>query len=49
LPQEDSFIKLKEFVTLAPVLVLPNCKGNLTGLRRELHLSLAKGNPKRML
>jgi hypothetical protein len=22
------------------------CKGNLTDLRRELHLSLAKGNPK---
>jgi hypothetical protein len=22
------------------------CKGNLTNLRRELHLSLAKGNPK---
>jgi hypothetical protein len=26
--------------------VLPFCKGNLTDLRRELHLSLAKGNPK---
>jgi hypothetical protein len=25
------------------------CKGNLTDLRRELHLSLAKGNPKRTL
>jgi hypothetical protein len=24
----------------------PVCKGNLTNLRRELHLSLAKGNPK---
>jgi hypothetical protein len=24
LPQEDSFIKLKELVTLAPVLILPN-------------------------
>jgi hypothetical protein len=24
LPQEDSFMKLKEFVTSAPVLVLPN-------------------------
>jgi hypothetical protein len=24
LPQEDSFMKLKEHVTLAPVLVLPN-------------------------
>jgi hypothetical protein len=24
-------------------------KGNLTNLRRELHLSLAKGNPKRTL
>jgi hypothetical protein len=24
LPQEDSFMKLKELVTLAPVLVLPN-------------------------
>jgi hypothetical protein len=23
-----------------------DCKGNLTNLRRELHLSLAKGNPK---
>jgi hypothetical protein len=97
LPQEDSFMKLKELITSAPVLVLPNddlpfrleangsgiatgtvlsrqqvndnawhpitflskalnpveqnykihdCKGNLTNLRRELHLSLAKGNPK---
>jgi hypothetical protein len=26
-----------------------SCKGNLTNLRRELHLSLAKGNPKRTL
>jgi hypothetical protein len=25
------------------------CKGNLTNLRRILHLSLAKGNPKRTL
>jgi hypothetical protein len=25
------------------------CKGNLTNLRREVHLSLAKGNSKRML
>jgi hypothetical protein len=25
------------------------CKGNLTDLKRELHLSLAKGNPKRTL
>jgi hypothetical protein len=25
---------------------LLDCKGNLTDLRRELHLSLAKGNPK---
>jgi hypothetical protein len=24
----------------------PSCKGNLTDLRRILHLSLAKGNPK---
>jgi hypothetical protein len=24
LPQEDSFMKLKELVTLAPVLVLPD-------------------------
>jgi hypothetical protein len=24
LPQEDSFMKLKELITLAPVLVLPN-------------------------
>jgi hypothetical protein len=24
LPQEDAFMKLKELVTLAPVLVLPN-------------------------
>jgi hypothetical protein len=23
-----------------------SCKGNLANLRRELHLSLAKGNPK---
>jgi hypothetical protein len=57
LPQEDSFMKLKELITSAPVLVLPNddlpfrpfrreCKGNLTDLRRILHLSLAKENPK---
>jgi hypothetical protein len=26
-----------------------SCKGNLTDLRRELHSSLAKGNPKRTL
>jgi hypothetical protein len=26
-----------------------SCKGNLTDLRRILHLSLAKGNPKRTL
>jgi hypothetical protein len=25
---------------------LPGCKGNLTVLRRILHLDLAKGNPK---
>jgi hypothetical protein len=24
LPQEDSFMKLKELITLAPILVLPN-------------------------
>jgi hypothetical protein len=30
--------------TLHPSRV--NCKGNLTDLRRILHLSLAKGNPK---
>jgi hypothetical protein len=24
LPQEDSFMKLKELVTLSPILVLPN-------------------------
>jgi hypothetical protein len=28
---------------------LGTCKGNLTDLRRILHLSLAKGNPKRTL
>jgi hypothetical protein len=27
-------------------LAVAHCKGNLTNLRRELHLSLAKGNPK---
>jgi hypothetical protein len=31
------------------IMVTSRCKGNLTDLRRELHLSLAKGNPKRML
>jgi hypothetical protein len=97
LPQQDSFVKLKELVTSAPILIHPNddllfrleadgsgiatgvvlsqqnvnknvwhpvtflsktlnpveqnykihdCKGNLTDLRRLLHLSLAKGNPK---
>jgi hypothetical protein len=34
----------KEHVHIAKVLAA--CKGNLTDLRRELHLSLAKGNPK---
>jgi hypothetical protein len=28
------------------LVLLGSCKGNLTDLRRELHLSLAKGNPK---
>jgi hypothetical protein len=32
-----------------PLLGLAICKGNLTHLRRKLHSSLAKGNPKRML
>jgi hypothetical protein len=32
------------FSLFAPVLGV--CKGNLTDLRRGLHLSLAKGNPK---
>jgi hypothetical protein len=27
-------------------VVVTSCKGNLTDLRRILHLSLAKGNPK---
>jgi hypothetical protein len=30
-------------------MIRDKCKGNLTNLRRELHLSLAKGNPKRTL
>jgi hypothetical protein len=30
-------------ISLSEVLA---CKGNLTDLRRKLHLSLAKGNPK---
>jgi hypothetical protein len=35
--------------TDVPLQVLPDCKGNLTDLRRILYLSLAKGNPNRML
>jgi hypothetical protein len=35
-------------VPAAPT-VSGTCKGNLTNLRRELHLSLAKGNPKKTL
>jgi hypothetical protein len=27
-------------------LMFDTCKGNLSDLRRKLHLSLAKGNPK---
>jgi hypothetical protein len=30
-------------------ITIPACKGNLTTLRRILHLDLAKGNPKRTL
>jgi hypothetical protein len=32
--------------TMMMVAVTRDCKGNLTDLRRILHLSLAKGNPK---
>jgi hypothetical protein len=34
------------FVKFNPIDNTLDCKGNLTNLRRELHLSLAKGNPK---
>jgi hypothetical protein len=52
LPQEDSFMKLKELVTSAPVLVLPNddlpfrreadssCKGNPDSLSEQLSLKI---------
>jgi hypothetical protein len=36
LPQEDSFIKLKELVTLAPVIVLPDDDLKLTVLASQL-------------
>jgi hypothetical protein len=42
-PEVDYTIKKDNAILL---LVCPHCKGNLTDLRRELHLSLAKGNPK---
>jgi hypothetical protein len=36
----------QDLITEGIVSVYLDCKGNLTNLRRELHLSLAKGNPK---
>jgi hypothetical protein len=37
---------LRENVVCHLTYVILTCKGNLTDLRRILHLSLAKGNPK---
>jgi hypothetical protein len=39
-------IILLNLLLLIPLGTFTHCKGNLTDLRRELHLSLAKGNPK---
>jgi hypothetical protein len=36
----------KEMYTFLEEVLATGCKGNLTDLRRILHLSLAKGNPK---
>jgi hypothetical protein len=45
-----SFLQTQSIKQLMEHLLIPtNCKGNLTNLRRELHLSLAKGDPKRTL
>jgi hypothetical protein len=40
---------LKDDVQEELVAKAARCKGNLTDLRRSLHSSLAKGNPKRTL
>jgi hypothetical protein len=55
LDEQDKFIQHimanrdAEMVAVAESTTSACCKGNLTNLRRELHLSLAKGNPKRTL
>jgi hypothetical protein len=41
-----SMVKSAEWSESDGLLMFRGCKGNLTDLRRELHLSLAKGNPK---
>jgi hypothetical protein len=43
---EDEYDQLMRTGTFKWLKNVPPCKGNLTNLRRELHLSLAKGNPK---
>jgi hypothetical protein len=42
---KNGFMKLL-VVTDVSIHLYLHCKGNLTDLRRILHLSLAKGNPK---
>jgi hypothetical protein len=42
----DLTIEEDDCVFMMMVHLVDPCKGNLTDLRRELHLSLAKGNPK---
>jgi hypothetical protein len=39
-------VTAQELITAVTVEYEHRCKGNLTDLRRILHLSLAKGNPK---
>jgi hypothetical protein len=39
-------VGVEEFFHRFQILKEVGCKGNLTNLRRELHSSLAKGNPK---
>jgi hypothetical protein len=39
-------LREKGKVVLLVLIYVDDCKGNLTDLRRILHLSLAKGNPK---
>jgi hypothetical protein len=45
-PIIDHLVKLSQELRKVSLTHVAYCKGNLTDLRRILHLSLAKGNPK---